>query len=720
MTRAAPLPATTAREAPAATAEPLGDTQNTPAASPAQPPEPAEPPPLLPLETSCDAKDEDGDGHTDLLLPTGANACVTTARGACAEGWAWCWQGKAACDTPPPMPEVAHGIDNDCNGVVDDVPPARVQPRALVLGPSYIWRDAISDVAAVTTALDQGGVAYDVQAVDSNWSTLVPTFARYSLLVIPGYLEGVSLDATMQAALEMFATGGGVIIVMKPIAGPHQNGSLELTGIKSARRAGRATELRIVATDAPALAGFDSFEERVVPLTANAAKRPVDVWTYDLNEGTHVLADAYAGSARLGAAATRRPLGRGAIYAWGHNLTTFDTGRCYVNCFEPSGDLLRLFLRDALREGSQGHVVLKHPMPGLFRSTLLLTHDVSSRDAYNEGPWGEPGTLQMAAMERQNDARASYNFTTARPADGFNPAVVAKVHADGFGPPGAHSVRHSPAFGRHPRGTCQETAETYLNETPSSVCGEVRVSLEILGKLVEQRPRSWRSPYLAGNAHLFEVLADSGVTLDSSLAVGDLKYNLPVDTSRTPKLQHLFHQRALLEFPITGEDGTNVSARQRRELDADSKAWFAHAWEYTMLRNAENGSLTTLLVHPTRGDGASDDNIKVKVGVVEHVIRMAKAHGIATESLVRFGDFWRARSKVSFDATYDTAAGYAGTIVTGDEPVENLTLDFGDVLRSFDCKACGQVEVSGKLAVVRTKLAPRTRATFTAAARETR
>src|SRR5262249_46402065 len=158
------------------------------------------------------------------------------------------------------------------------------------------------------------------------------------------------------------------------------------------------------------------------------------------------------------------------------DLATFDASRCYVNCFEPSGDLLRLILRDALREGALGHVVLRHTMPGPFESALLLTHDVTGADAYTDGPWGEAGALQMAAMEKRNGARATYTFTTDYVGGTFRDDVVEKLCKDGFCADGALSVQHLPSFRQHPRGTCTESKASYDAKSPT-LCGEVRVSL---------------------------------------------------------------------------------------------------------------------------------------------------------------------------------------------------------------------------------------------------
>jgi hypothetical protein len=675
---------------------------------------PPEPKRLFALETRCDGKDEDGDGHVDLLIPTGANACTTSVPGACGRGWLTCRDGRAFCETPAPAPEVADGVDNDCNGVVDDVPPARLRPRALVLGPEYIWRDAKYEIAAVTMALEQAGIPFDLQPPGSDWTVDEIGGAGHSLLVVPGYLESDALSNEMRRALETFASGGGVVLVMKPMPSSRkQFNALALAGLKSAMRSRQATQLRITGTGT-ALAAVNSPEEREVPLTADATRSPVDVWLLEPEPKTAALAEAYAGKSPLGIVATRRPVGRGAVYAWGHDLTTFDTGRCYMNCFDPGGDLLRLVLREAHREAAQGHVVLKHPMPGPMPSVLLLTHDVDARDAYTAGAWGEPGALQMAAMEKKNGARATYTFAADPPAGPLAPEIVEQLCRDGFCSIGASSVRRPTSFSKLPRGDCRETRQSYGPTASPTLCGEVRVSLELLAGMAGARPRLWRSPFLAMNSSLFDVLADSGVTVDSSFAVGDLMSNLPVETARSPKLQKLFHGRSLVEVPISGEDGMRTPTRDRVELQERNLAWFLNAWEYILLRNAENTSVTTLDVRPSRGADAPEGNIASKVRAVEHMIQLARAHGIALDTVAHFGDFWRARGKVAVDAEYDVVTGYTGRFIVGDEPIEDLTLEFGDGITFFECPACGRVEIHGKRIVFRDRLAAGTVAKFVA------
>src|SRR6185436_18760715 len=115
--------------------------------------------------------------------------------------------------------------------------PTRAASRALVFGPRYIWNDAKSDIASVVTLLDQAGVAYDVQAPSTDWAEQIASFSRYSLLIVPGYLESAVVDDKMKVALEAFASGGGVIFVMKPMASRDRSGALDLVGVKKAVRA---------------------------------------------------------------------------------------------------------------------------------------------------------------------------------------------------------------------------------------------------------------------------------------------------------------------------------------------------------------------------------------------------------------------------------------------------------------------------------------------------
>jgi peptidoglycan/xylan/chitin deacetylase (PgdA/CDA1 family) len=668
------------------------------------------------IETACNGIDDDGDGLVDVLLPMGSNACTTSMRGACASGFAACEGGRRVCLTPAPTPEVVDGIDNDCNGEVDDVPVTSVHPRALVLAPRYAWTDAAPDISTVAAVLAQAGIPFDEQPPGTDWEAQLQTLDRYALAVVPGYLLGAAMGAGARAALEQFAGRGGVVVVFKPVGTPDERQSWMLCGLRASVRRRDVLDIRFDGARPPAVSDIDSPEERTIHINDHAAPDAVESYLLDPDPavGTQVLAHGFGG-AMSGATITRRPLGQGAVYAVGHDLSTFGAPRCYVNCFEPSGDVLRLFLEGALREGAAGHIVVKHTMPGEAASVLIVTHDVDAPDAYNEGPWGPPGALQVARAEHERGVRATFNVTADYVVGYYNERTVRELCDLGMCPLGAHSVTHPEDFAKLPVGTCTETRATYGSKR--TLCGEIRVSRDMIAEVMGGPPRVWRSPYLALPPQLFELLAKNGFAFDSGFGVGDLPYNLPLDLAAVGFHQNRFRRSPLIEFPVACEDGDDElrnGAHHRMELRDASRAKFASMWQYVLLRNAQNRALTTLLVHPSRGRDLPPENLRTKVDALGAFLDRAAAAGVLIRPLEEVGNFWRARLDASLDATYEAASGYSGTLTIGQATAAGLTLEFGDVVHDFSCAACGRFRVHGKRVVLVEALPVGTKAAFTA------
>ncbi|MCC6647573.1 MAG: exo-alpha-sialidase [Polyangiaceae bacterium] len=71
----------------------------------------------------CDGKDNDCNGTVDDALTDVGQSCTTTAKGPCAAGKTACVNGAVGCvSVTQPAGEVCDGVDNDCNGAVDDGP----------------------------------------------------------------------------------------------------------------------------------------------------------------------------------------------------------------------------------------------------------------------------------------------------------------------------------------------------------------------------------------------------------------------------------------------------------------------------------------------------------------------------------------------------------------------------------------------------------------------
>lgn len=534
-------------------------------------------------------------------------------------------------------------------------------PESFPLQVAVYWTNGEEKVLAMTHSLGAMGVPFFVtQNLDQA--------LRHRLLVLYPGIDSRTFNEQQIRKLAAHVEEGGTIFAVNVTAGALR----PLFGFSAVSPSRRRYRVNFAANADAVLHYLNRPEELEVPL---GGPRSGEIfWTngYSVDRHAIVLARFEDGSAAL----ISNQLGKGRTYVAGVSYNDvllrnqvnrdFDAERHYVNTFEPGADVWMLLLR-AWYESSQPDAVRLDTMPSGKNSVLLLSHDVDWENSFDPA-------LDFAQLEKKHGASSTFFIQTKYVSDANSKAFffgkdledLVRLQANGSSV-GSHSVIHARGFNKFELGSGHETFSTYQprgtgfeSSTGATVFGEVRVSKELLdGNLSGQATVFFRAGHLRVPPSLPEALQRCGYKFDSSFTANDVLTNFPY---RLPLGLGFDEDSGLYEFPVTFEDEQSPALAQRIDQALE-----------VIRANAENGAMNVLLIHSNeRGS---------KLAAEENLLRRLPSD-VASEDMLTFAQFWRARDRLQWATTTSVTA--VVLTVRSAEMVRGLTFDFTRRVESAD------------------------------------
>ncbi|MBN2236393.1 MAG: T9SS type A sorting domain-containing protein [Bacteroidales bacterium] len=401
-------------------------------------------------------------------------------------------------------------------------------------------------------------------------------------------------------------------------------------------------------TASPELKWINDANEIELPLADTAYYKSIYTRGY-----TTSVSQALAHFEDEAAAITVNNFGAGKAYALGFELRDlvmrnllnkdYNANRMYSNGFEPTTDVILLFLR-AIYTENQPVAIYKHTSPKNSTSALLITHDVDSQT-------GVDSMYYFSEWEARNNIQAHYFITTRYFSDGlmgdfYDEAGYGKMKQlllDGH-QIGSHSVGHFPDFANRtlfPQTTIGNTKESYQPSnhdgvtSGGSLTAELEVSRDLLNADIGAHVRSFRAGHLAFNLRLINEMDVLGYSFNSTNSANDVLTNFPYQQRTNSAFSGV--PSAVYEIPMTMSDASKSIKLTEETIDEVVENWLG-----ILEKNNDNNAPTVLLIHPNRG---------WKLQTLENLMALKPSSVIPFE-FDAFGDFWLERKALDFNYTF--------------------------------------------------------------------
>ncbi|MGQ9631828.1 MAG: polysaccharide deacetylase family protein [bacterium] len=489
---------------------------------------------------------------------------------------------------------------------------------------------------ALRRIFDILGIPYDVLTAPSE-------MGDYKVVYSGGALTNLALSAEGVNRLYDYVERGGVLVS----AGELGNKFYSLFGVEEHLPSRGRYRLSFVGKDV-SLKYIDHPNERTISL-GNGEKHLHDevIWShgYRLSGGAIPLALFDDGSVGFFV----NSYGRGRAYLLGLTYTEsvllpqigkdYEAQRKYVNSFEPSADVVVLLLK-AIYEANVSPFVYLSTVPYAKPTALILSHDVDAQTSFVD-------SLKYADLEERYGVRSTFFENTKYFADwmdvgyydGENVEAIRELKRRGWDI-GSHTVSHYKKLSSAPEGDPNVAFASYDPAKQVTVQGEVKVSKELLDRDIPgQRTISFRAGDLQFPPMLIRVLEEAGYLYDSSFSANDVLTALPFRALRERNLGS--SESNVMEIPVTLDDSMGY-------LTPETVSEVVKAWTEIAQANADNEAITVLLIHP------SDTRTKTyKLEAQEVLMKKIVEVGGWMGDLTTFGEFWRERDALNFDAHID-------------------------------------------------------------------